>query len=199
MKQSYWSYSRTQNSKWFSIISVINCEVNIVAEYVHARRMTIKSALFKQTVLNSWYVKTTRVRRGLKMGIRPLPESGTKNQNFLNNLTSAVQFWLIDLFLSMTVYLPLWHLHCTRAGFTVLVWCSCELAVHSCLLLCLQVQVAKLTSGLFYRWSLLCNNNMAINLLMFTSSYDFGRFAACVCRTQASWQVLQWDSDCWKR
>ena len=48
---------------------------------------------------------------------------------------------------------------------------SDELAVPSCPLLCLQGQVAKLASGLFYCWSLLCNNNMATNLLMFTSSY----------------------------
>jgi len=32
---------------------------------------------------------------------------------------------------------------------------------YSCLLLCLQRQVAKLASGLFYRWSLLRNNKMA--------------------------------------
>jgi len=31
-------------------------------------------------------------------------EIGTKNQNFLENLTSAAQFRLIDLFLAMTVY-----------------------------------------------------------------------------------------------
>jgi len=30
----------------------------------------------------------------------------------------------------MTVYLPAWHSHCTRAWFTVLVSCSDELAVH---------------------------------------------------------------------
>jgi len=34
-------------------------------------------------------------------------ESGTKNQDFLENLTSAAQFRLIDLFLAVTVYLPL--------------------------------------------------------------------------------------------
>jgi len=46
-------------------------------------------------------------------------------------------------------------------------------------LLCLQKQVAKLTSGLLYSWSLLRNNNTAINLQMFTSSYGSRRFAAC--------------------
>jgi len=32
------------------------------------------------------------------------PEFGTKNQNFLENLMSAAQFRLIDLFIAMTVY-----------------------------------------------------------------------------------------------
>ena len=31
---------------------------------------------------------------------------------------------------------------------------------------------AKLVGVLFYCWPLLCNNNMATNLLMITSSYD---------------------------
>jgi len=34
-----------------------------------------------------------------------------------------------------------------------------------------------LTSGLFYCWYLLRNNNTEINLQMFTSSYGSGRFA----------------------
>jgi len=37
----------------------------------------------------------------------------------------------------------------------------------------------KLASVLLYSWSLLRNNNMAINLQMFTSSYGNRRFAAC--------------------
>jgi len=32
----------------------------------------------------------------------------------------------------MTVYLPVWHSHCTSARFTVMVSCSDEIAVHSC-------------------------------------------------------------------
>jgi len=43
---------------------------------------------------------------------------------------------------------------------------------------------------LFYYWSLSCNNNMATNLQMFTSSYDIRRFVACGSRTQTSWQVM---------
>jgi len=44
---------------------------------------------------------------------------------------------------------------------------------------CLQGKVAKLSSGLFYCWSLSCNNDMATNIQMFTSSYDIRRFVAC--------------------
>ena len=43
----------------------------------------------------------------------------------------------------------------------------------------LQRQVAKLASGLLYSRSLLRNNNMAVNLQMFTLSYSSRRFAAC--------------------
>jgi len=103
----------------------------------------------------------------------------TKNQNFLEKLTSAAQFRLIDLFLAMAVYLPLWHSHRVRGKFTVLV-SVVNLEVHSCPLLCLQRQVAKLSSGLFYCRSLLCDNNTTTNL-MFTSNYDIRRFAACDC------------------
>jgi len=48
----------------------------------------------EQTVLKWWYSKT--------MGIFPSLEIATKNQNFLENLTSVVQFRLIDLFLAIT-------------------------------------------------------------------------------------------------
>jgi len=30
----------------------------------------------------------------------------------------------------MTLYLPIWHSHCTRVRFTVLATCSYELAFH---------------------------------------------------------------------
>jgi len=50
----------------------------------------------KQTVLNSWYVKT--------MSIFPSLEITTKYQTFLENLTSLAQFRLIDLFRAMTLY-----------------------------------------------------------------------------------------------
>jgi len=72
----------------------------------------------------------------------------------------------MDLFIAVTVCLPVWHSRYTWTlrGFTVLVSCSGELAVHSCPLLCLQGQVAKPASRLFYCWSLLCNNNIAKNI-----------------------------------
>jgi len=89
----------------------------------------------------------------------------------------------------VTVYLPARHSHCTRASFTVVVSCSDEPAVHSDPLICLRRQVAKLACGLFYCYSLLCNNNTASNLLMFTSSYDLKRFAACDCWRQTYWEV----------
>ena len=90
----------------------------------------------KQTGLNSWYVKTMGDHRGIRTGICPSLEIGTKNQNFLENLTSAAPFPLIDLFLAMTVYQPVRNSRCTRARFTALVSCSTELAVYSCPLLC---------------------------------------------------------------
>jgi len=74
--------------------------------------------------------------------------------------------------------------HCTRGRFAVLVSWSGELAVYSCALLRMQMQVAKLLRGLFDRYSLLRNNNMAANLQRF--SYGRRRFAACDCWTQTS-------------
>jgi len=63
---------------------------------------------------------------------------------------------LIELILAMTVCFPVWHSHCTKASFTVLVSRRDELlTVHSCPLICLQRQVAKLGKELFYYWTLL--------------------------------------------
>ena len=45
-------------------------------------------------------------------------------------------------------------------------------------ILCQQRQVAKFVRRLFYFWSLLRNNNTAINLQMFTSSYGSSRSGA---------------------
>jgi len=43
----------------------------------------------------------------------------------LENLKSASQFRLIDLILAITIYLPVWYSHCTKASFTVLVSFGC--------------------------------------------------------------------------
>ena len=63
-----------------------------------------------------------------RTSICPPLEIGTKNQNFIENLTSATQLGLIDLIIAMTVYFPVRHSHCTRSRFTVLVSYSGELA-----------------------------------------------------------------------
>ena len=95
----------------------------------------------------------------------------------------------------MTDFLLLWNSHCTRVRFTVIVCGSDELAIHSYPLLCLQRRVAKVTSGFFYCWSLLRNNNMATNLQRFTLHYGSRRFVAWDCWTYTSWQVMQRGSD----
>jgi len=65
----------------------------------------------------------------------------TKNQKYSENLKSAAWFQLIDLFLAITLYSPVWHSHCTKASFSVLMWYSYELAVLCPLL---QTHVATL-------------------------------------------------------
>jgi len=59
------------------------------------------------------------------------------------------------------------------------VHCSDQFTVHTRWILCLQRQVAELTSELLYCQSLSRNNNMVINLETFTSSYGSRRFAEC--------------------
>jgi len=87
----------------------------------------------------------------------------------------AAKFRLIHLTVAVAVYLPVWHWHCTRARFTVLVLYE---IVRSRPILCVQSQVAKLASELFYCWSSLRSNNTAINLQTFTWSYSSRRFSA---------------------
>jgi len=65
--------------------------------------------------------------------------------------------------------------------FRYLVPCSHEPVFHSCRVLCLQRQDAKLASELFYCLSLLRFNSMVSNLQKLTSSYGGKRFAACDC------------------
>jgi len=96
--------------------------------------------------------------------------------------------------LAMTVYLPVWHSHCTRSRFRVMVSCSGKLAVHSCTLLYLQRRVAKLASRLFYCRYLLCNNSMATNLQRFTSCFGSGR---CVALLNADLAGNAARRECW--
>jgi len=88
-----------------------------------------------------------------KNGHLPPLEIRSKNKNFQKPEVSNL-IPITDLILAMTVYLPISHSRCTRARFIDLVLCRGEIVVHSCLLLCQQRKVAKLTSRLFYCWSL---------------------------------------------
>ena len=63
----------------------------------------------------------------------------------------------------MTLTVHKSHVHC----FGIMQWWACS-SLNP--LLCLQRQIAKLVSALFYYWPLLRNNNMATNLQRFTSS-----------------------------
>jgi len=51
----------------------------------------------------------------------PPEKLGLKTNFFLENMKLAAYFRLINLFLAMTVYLPVCHSHRTRARLTVLV------------------------------------------------------------------------------
>jgi len=139
-----------------------------------------------------------RPQGGGKTGICPSQlQIGTKNQNFLEILTSGAQFR--SIYLLQWQFISRYKTHTAlEPGSLFRCHCSGELAVHSFPLLCLQRQFAKLAIRLFYCSSLLCNNNMATNLLMFTSSDDIRHLAmpACDCWAQTSWQVMLWVSDC---
>ena len=63
---------------------------------------------------------------------------------------------------------------CSHRNNTITGW-AC-LMVNSCPLLCLQKQVAKLVTALFYFWSLLHKNNISLNLQIVNSIYGRRRF-----------------------
>ena len=67
-----------------------------------------------------------------KMGMCTPLEIGAKDQKFLENLKWEAYFQLIGVILALTVYLPVWHSHCTRARFTILASCNDEFAFQSC-------------------------------------------------------------------
>jgi len=108
------------------------------------------------------------VRRGGQNGHLPLLEIGPKNQNFLENMKSAVQFRLINWILAMTVCLPVRHSHCTRARFTVLVSCRSELEVHLCSIGRPNLWADSSAVGLY-----------CVTITWLTSSYDSRHFATC--------------------
>jgi len=108
------------------------------------------------------------------------------------NVWKTVQFRLISLILAIAVYLPVWR--CTRRRFAALLSWSLKLAVYSCSLLHLQMQVAKLVSGLFDRYSLVRNNNMATWLQRFSQGRR--RFAHVTVERKHLWQKMLRDSHC---
>jgi len=136
-----------------------------------------------------------RRAREAKRAFAPRLEIGIRNKIFLEKPEVGILIPINWFDCCNDSFLPVWNLHCTKVRFTVAVPCCDELAVHSCLLLCLQRWVAKVASGLFYCWSLLRNNNMARTLQRFTLYYGSRRFVAWDCWTQTFWQVMQRDSD----
>jgi len=85
-------------------------------------------------------------------------------------------------------------------AFNELVWifCGLFLALFGFFQLESLGQVAKFASGLFCCWSLMCNNNTATNLLMFTSSYNIGVLphVSVERRHLGRYRVMQRYSDC---
>ena len=92
-----------------------------------------KSQVHSSGVLQWWACSSLMsmvVRRGRQNGHLPPLEIETKKQKFVENLKSAVQLRLVRLILAMTVWLPIWHSHCTRLRFAIPVTCSDALALH---------------------------------------------------------------------
>jgi len=80
--------------------------------------------------------------------VSTLQKHRSKTSKLIENAKLAVKFRLINLNVSMTLYLPSWHRHCTRTRFTVVVSCNDLIAVRSRPRLCPHRQVAELASGL---------------------------------------------------
>jgi len=101
---------------------------------------------------------------------------------------SASQSRLIDIILLMTVYLPVWYSHCTRARFTVL-WCHAVMRLQFTHVSCFSCR-GRLRNLQTYcsTVSFYCITKYG---KIFTSSYGGRRFAACDCSTQTSGQVMQ--------
>jgi len=147
-------------------------------------------------VCGTWY-KMVNERTGVRRVVKCLFPPGICEEPTISqkNWRRHLKLRLTDLILAKTVFLSVWDLHCTRVRLTVIVSCSDELAVHSCLFLCLQSWLGKVASGLFYCWSLLRNNTIATNPRRFTLHYGSRRFVAWYCWMHTSWQVMLRDSD----
>jgi len=79
-----------------------------------------------------------------KVGISPWKLEYEPTMSRKSELNSLIPI-LVELILATAVHFLVWHSHCTGAKFTVLVSCRDELlTVHSCPLLWLQRQIAKL-------------------------------------------------------
>ena len=116
-------------------------------------------------------IKQSMIARAFAGGGKcPFPpwKLGLRTKYFSKNLMTASSIPLNWFDSCNDSFLPVWNSHCTRVRFTVIVSCSDELAVNSCLFLCLQRRFAKVASGLFCCWSLLRNNTVATNLQRFT-------------------------------
>ena len=86
----------------------------------------------------------------------------------------------------MAVYLPVWHSHCTRARFAVLVSCSDELAVHHVRSFACRGRLRTFRADCSII-SLCCVTTTW--QLLFPSGYGRRRFVACDCWTQTSCAV----------
>ena len=133
LKQIYCSYSRThkiQNDFLQFLVLVLRSTL-LLNMWMRKNDHYGKSFTLESRKQGWTHVRQNHGRpQGVQNGHFPPLEIGTKNQNLLENVTSAAPFRLIDLFLTMTVYQPVRNSRCTRTRFTVLVSCSAELAVY---------------------------------------------------------------------
>jgi len=144
-----------------------------------------KDILFFKEIRQAAFILSWASAGGVKRAFA-LPGSWIKNQKFLGNLKLASWFRLIDSILAITLYLPVWHSHCTRARFTAPVWCSDELAVHSCPLR-LQTQTLRNLRAhcstvdlccVTISWQRIFKGSLQVTIVM--------RFSACDCWPQTS-------------
>ena len=111
-----------------------NCNVKFLTFRRPQLELQITWNFFKEICFSKRYsglLSCASAGGGVKRAFAPPLEIGTKKPKFLENLKSASWFRLIDLIIAITLDLPAWHSHCIRASFSLVVWRSDELAVHS--------------------------------------------------------------------